>query len=45
MGTYFSLTCLKRSMGRLKELDRTFREKGVGTSLADQVQSSAAMRL
>jgi hypothetical protein len=36
MGTYCSLTCLERSMGRLKELDLTFREKGVGTALADQ---------
>jgi hypothetical protein len=39
MGSYCSLTCLEQSMTRLKELDQKFREKGVGTSLADQPQS------
>ena len=34
MGVYCSLTCLRRSMERLEGLDRTFREKGVGTRLA-----------
>jgi hypothetical protein len=32
MGTYCSLACIERSMGRLKELDQKFREKGVGTA-------------
>jgi hypothetical protein len=45
MGSYCGLTCLERSMTRLKELDRTFREKSVGTSLADQPKSNAPMRL
>jgi hypothetical protein len=31
MGTYCSLDCLEKSLARLKALDQTFRERGVGT--------------
>jgi hypothetical protein len=34
MGCYCSLACIEKSMMRLKELDKIFRQNGVGTELA-----------
>jgi hypothetical protein len=34
MGIYCSMTCLRRSMERLEQLDEKFRKQGIGTRLA-----------
>jgi hypothetical protein len=44
MGIFCSLTCLERSMDRLKQLDQKFREKGVGTSLAERPKTVGRSR-
>jgi hypothetical protein len=33
MGIYCSMTCLRRSMERLEQLDQKFRKQGIGTRL------------
>lgn len=42
MGLYCSIDCLEKSMERLRDLDRLFRERGTGTRLVEREPSASA---